>query len=226
MKFIITIIIGLLTNLTGFSQSAKDKIILKKFNDGEIYITHDTSIREYFWLIPKSPKDDNLDFYNQYYSQIIKDTNITVFHTKSLKIPNKWTPLYMIDDEFYLYGPSDWMANYGYIFCDTTIIRQFSDGPDVNIIINGKIISANEFQFNVLTYNRSAAIITISIIDKRNDIAIWKFESDKNIHYELMVNSNYVKRFPIINCDCGDTKCFMEYEFKPIDFEELNKRVR
>lgn len=111
-------------------------------------------------------------------------------------------------------------------FSDSTIIKQYSDGPDVYALLSAKKISNKKYEFKTLTTNNITTKISIFIIDDQNHIAVWKFVSNKETHYELMVDVDYLKRFPIVVCDCGDTKCLMEYHFKLINFEKLIKNIQ
>jgi hypothetical protein len=225
MKTIFTTI-GILHILIGFSQNGNEKIILKKEKHGEVYITHDTSRIEYTWLIPDYPKEASLDLYNQYYQAIVKDTTFTKYNSQKKILPVKWTPLNKIDDQYYLYAPSDWISSYGYIFSDSTIIKQYTDGPDVYVLLSTKKISNNRYEYKTLASDKSFITINVYIIDNKNHIAVWRFDSNNETTYGLLVDADYLKRFPLVVSDCYGNKCIIEYNFKPIDFEKLIKNIQ
>ncbi len=201
-----------------FGQRKRDKILLEKDEYGIAYITHDTSRREYSWLIPDDPDEDTEGYYYQSYQNIITDTNLTLKFRPTPYSLSKWTPLYVIGNKYYLYGPSDWMYDFGYIISDSTIFKQSSPDPEVYLIVNMKEPSNNEFQFTTINYNKKQIKISIYIIDKTNEIAVWKFETEDDVDYKLMINSNNIKNFPIVIRTCGKMKCFTEYDFEEPDF--------
>jgi hypothetical protein len=219
MKLSLTFLALIISQLA-FCQSKSDKKLLKKDKYGEVYITHDTSRIEYKWLIPSYPYD-NLHIYQEYYQHITESTNSIHKFSNKLNNLSKWTPLYKINNKYYLYGPSDWMYNFGFIINDSTILRQFSDGPGVFVILHSHKVSDNVYHYKTLDYDKKETHISIYIIDQTNEIAVWKFETQDEIQYELMINSNNIKKFPLVNCDCGEVKCLLEYDFKKLDFEKL-----
>ncbi|GAL83152.1 hypothetical protein MYP_378 [Sporocytophaga myxococcoides] len=224
MKLSLTFLALIISQLA-FSQSESDKKLLKKDKYGEVYITHDTSRIEYKWLIPSYP-DDNLHIYQEYYQHIKENINSALKFSNKLNNLSKWTPIYKINNKYYLYGPSDWMYNFGFIINDSTILRQFSDGPGVFVILNSNKVSDKVYQYKTLDYYKKETNISIYIIDQTNEIAVWKFETQDEVQYELMINSNNIKKFPLVIRNCGNVKCVTEYEFIQPDFEKLIKTVR
>jgi len=224
MKLSLTFLPLIISQLV-FCQIKKDKILLEKDKYGVAYITHDTSRREYIWLVPSHP-DDNLEAYHETYQHITGDTNLNFKFRNDLYSSSRWTPIYKIDNQYYLYGPSDWMYNFGFIVSDSTIFKQFSDGPGTFVILHSKKISDREYQFATSDYYKKQIEISIYIIDKTNEIAVWKFETEDQVEYELMVNSNNIKKFPLVKRDCGKMKCPTEYAFEQPDFEKLINNVR
>ena len=178
-------------------------------------------MREYKWLVPEYPNNESLSFYRNYFNDAVKDTSITIKHYKDLSLPLKWTPIYKIKKDYYLYGPSDWMFNLGYIISDSTIIRQYSDGPDVMVILDYMQVSAHKYYFKALTNFKKIIELTIYIIDHKNNIAVWEFTIDNKNYYELNVSSDNIAHFPLVNCDCREVKCLIEYEFKQPDYKKL-----
>lgn len=224
MKLLLTFLILIISQLV-FCQSKKNEILLEKDKYGVAYITHETSRREYIWLIPSDP-DDNIEAYNEYYQHIIADTNFTFRFRNNLYSSSRWTPIYIIDNKYYLYGPSDWMYNFGFIISDSTVFKDFSDGPGLFVILTSKKISDIEYQYTTIDYYKKQIKISIYIIDKTNEIAVWKFETEDQTEYELMINSNNIKSFPLLIRHCHKMKCITEYDFKQPDFEKLINNAR
>jgi hypothetical protein len=220
----IFIIFGLLYLTVGFSQTKNDTVFLKKEKFGTVYITRDTSIQEYKW-VAADLKDKDFLHYKEYYDALLKDSVIQVKHFYLKELPAKWSPIYIIKNKYYLYAPSDWMFNYGFIVKDSLVIREYTDGPDVMIILDYKQKSKNEFFFKLHTQHGNE-YLTIKIIDSKLGIAVWKFVGNNYWDYRLMVNSKNVYKFPMVKCDCGENKCVIEYEFEKLDYEKIIKNAR
>lgn len=224
-KKILFTVLSLFFFSNAYSQSNKDTVFLMKEKYSSIYITKDTTMRAYKWLIPEDPYEESLSFYRNYFNDAIKDTIITIKHYNDISLPHKWTPIYKIKKDYYLYGPSDWMFSFGYIIYDSTIIRQYSDGPDVMVILEHKKISKDKYYFKVLTNFKKIMELTIYIIDDQNNIAVWESTIDNEKYYELNVSSDNLTHFPMVNCDCREVKCLIEYEFKQPDYTKLIKNI-
>jgi len=219
MRSLLTIL-GLMYLSFGYSQSTRDTVFLKKEKFETLYLTHDTSIHDYKWLVPADLNVRNLSIYMDYFTGLLKDTVIKIKHFDFGNLPLKWSPIYMIKTKYYLYSPSDWMFSFGFVINDSIVLRQYSDDPGALIILDYMQKSNNEYFFKLRTL-QGIEYLTIKIIDAKLGIAVWKFVGNDYWKYRLMVNSNNVKQFPMVKCNCGENKCVTEYKFEELDYEDI-----
>jgi len=222
MKVLLTII-GLTIFSLAFSQSKSESTPLKKYNIVSAYVTNDTSREEYNMLIPDEVDEQVDQKYFETVDQMLEDTIIDLKHFTFQNLPLKWSPLYLLKTKYYVYNPSDWMYHFTYSITDSIIIESNGEVPSPMVILDYKKISDNEFSFSLLRPDESLINVKIKIIDPKNQIAIWEFLSDNFHEYMLMVNSLKVKNFPMVVCDCGETKCSKEFEFEKIDDNLIKK---
>lgn len=209
-------------------QAKRDSILLQA-DYGSVYLTYDTTAISYDYLNPKEI-DSNIfktDLLN--ISKYIKESNnIKLKHFKNDLVNTNWSSLYWFNNNFCLYGPSDWMENTPILITDSIIYYLNSD-PMLDIVIDFSKTENNHYEFSVKNYNGKTENIIIEIIDTKKGIAIWEYRDENNltINKALKVKSEFVKLFPIIICDCGDSKCVFEktnYFEKP-DFEKLKNKL-
>lgn len=207
-------------------QARRDNILLQT-DYGSVYFSTDTTAISYDYLNPK--EIDSTIFKTDLLSiskQIIESNNIKLKHFKNDLVSTNWSSLYWFNNDFCLYGPSDWMANTPILITDSIIYSLNSD-PMLDIILDFSMKEKNIYEFKVKNYNGKTEKIIIEIIDIKKGIAIWEYRDENNLRLNkvLKVKSEFVKLFPIIICDCGDSKCVFEktnYFEKP-DFEKLKK---
>lgn len=197
---------------SGWKFLAKPDSVIKKTDFGVIYLSKDTSSLAYDWLVPST--EDAEQIYAEDYASHIRQTNnvaIKNFPIRSLK--KKWTSLFWFDDRYCLYGPSDWMANWGVVLSDSIHYMVKSDG-DLSLILEYRETSPAGHFLRVINYHGQISSISIELIDPKQGISIWSYvDSDGGVILrQLMVESDRVKDFPILVFDCGDQKCVFDAE--------------
>lgn len=213
---IILTLAGIFFFTASFAQPHGKVKYLRKDNYGSVYVTKDTTLREYNWLSSATVTEEALSTYKESFDFVLKDTLVPVRHFSiNEKLLVKWAPLYIYDDKFYVYSPSDWMSHFNYLLTDSSIIELISDGPNAKVLLDYQEISANDFRFKYLIYGKQVQEMKVKIIDQEKQIILWG--------HQLLVNSANVKEFPMVKCDCGNQKCLLEFEFHKVD-EELIRR--
>ena len=225
-------ILGIFFCSTIFSQTTtNDTIFLKrewtKDSYNIVYVDSNRSLKQYDWLIPTLDNNEKTkELYNNQIKSLLKDTSVTYTKIDFKNIPRKWTEIHIYKDKYYVYWPSDWLNNFEYILTDSTLINIPGEGPYPEIIIEYNKKSEINYNIKALSFNNSISKYEIFIIDKRNEIAIWKSKSNGTISYRLMINSMNIRRFPMVICVCSIGKCFNEFEFDKFDYEKLINNAR
>ena len=176
-------------------------------NDDSIYIFMNNRLYDYNYTY-----EDEDDF---------KEVFITLKKKKTPKnLPTKWVPLYLYNNEYYLYAPCEWTIP-KYNITDTLLMYYgWMDGLygfSYDTIIQK---SNNHYSIqNIKGFHNTE--INIYIIDKAKGIAVFEFDNYKP---SLYVDAEKIRNFPIIVCEC--TEKYEEYEFPDIDIKKLIKKSK
>lgn len=140
-------------------------------------------------------------------------------------LPTEWVPLHLYNGQYYLYAPCEWLIN-KYKITNTNLISYGSMEGDYAdaysaIVKNSENSYTIKDIHNKPCYNGSPYELTINIVNKEHGIAIFSFKGDFEEHYELMVQANKARRFPIIVHYCEMKE--MPYRFETPDFKSLLK---
>lgn len=191
---------------------ARRDSIIDSNSYGSIYYTTDTSSKIYNWIKPNKKDLKRIDV--SHYTNHINDSFGVETNNFSYNNLNKmWVSLYIFDNKYCLYAPSDWIANSSIIISDSLYYIAKSDGY-CKVIMNYECVSKNSHWFKTIDYYGNINKLNIEIIDTINNIAIWS-EIDKNnklTYSSLKVASNNVKNFPFLVYDCGKNKCIFGNE--------------
>lgn len=210
-----------------FNFLAKPDSIIAERQHGYIYLTTDTTSRLYNWIIPNPDNNYVINVYADYIKKIKENFQQKMVINEINGFPRKWNSVYVYKDRFFLYGPSDWMMNTGYYISDSVIYITKSDPDDLYFILDFKQKSVELSEIPIINYLGERNKIQIRLIDSKYGLYIWTFfnqDGEVKTQY-LMQDSKFSKKLPMIVCDCGDEKCFMEFEFDKPDFNKLiNKK--
>ena len=192
-------------------EARRDSILVQT-NYGSIYFTRDTTAKSYTFLNPKI-----ID--SSIFKEIMPDmiASIETEHQSKIQHFNhdlmntSWSSLYWFNNDFCLYSPSDWVSNSQILLTDSTCYFLASD-PMLEILKTFKKVNTNQYKFTSVDYFGATRTTTIDIIDPEKGIAIWeyKYAANDSVVKELKVRSEKVKLFPMLICDCGDSKCVFE----------------
>lgn len=200
-------------------QARRDSILLET-QFGSIYFTRDTSAVSYDYL---NPTQIDSTIFTQYFRnmqlEFERERSIQTKHIKYPFIDSHWTPISRFNDEFCLYGPSDWMEHTELLFTDSLLYNLRSDG-DLEFILSVNQISQTTFEIELINYYNQSHFLNINLVDESNGIAIfeWFDENHESFGQSFFVNSNMVRKYPIIIYDCGFQKC----AFGDVNFFQAN----
>lgn len=216
----------LLFMLYHFFSEAQDKKhvqYIRKDNFGSVYITTDTTLNAYEYLVTPALKGQRLQWYNDGIAEVLNDTIINFKkHNVSETILANWCPLYVLKDKFYVYSPSDWINHYSYSVSDSTLVENTFEGSVPMLMSDYTERSSSEFVINLA--NKEPSSLRIKTIDASRGIALWAFTYRDTVEYTFMVKEQFVKKFPLVVCECGGMKCYLEYKFETIDEKYLRRR--
>jgi len=207
--------------------------IIKETEYGCVYISKDTTAEMYSWLANESI---DTSVFNEMYStenisEFLATNNIKMKHYRNLLIRGSWSSLYILNDNFYVYSPSDWMFNKRMLVSDSAVYHFGSDDWRIESIQNVETKSNGDLNINLAGYKGEKIELSIRFIDKDKNIALWHHNSSNGYaYYELRVRSTEVRKFDIIVNDCLGMKCFQEFIFETPEYGELmqtygNKRL-
>lgn len=200
-----------------FDFGAKPDSLLKETEFGYIYITSDTSSNYYDWIIPIIDTEMIHLIQNQYFSKELEKLIDSNSHFNLGSFPRKWNSVYLYQNEYFLYAPSDWMYNSGFYFSDSIIYNSESDWDPATDYIMKDFKLFNEGNATIQTINLLSQQIAISVnlVDKSLGIYQWILtnKQENETMKFLMQNSDFSKKTRMIVSDCGDRKCIMEFDF-------------
>jgi hypothetical protein len=206
--------------LTQFNESAyhcrRDSVI-SQTKYGSVYITQDHNCAIYSWLCP-DPKDwmNNYDIAANF-PELAHFLN----PQQSLgTFPRYWNNLNAYHGQYYVYGPSDWMANRPEYISDSFLVEIASDITYFRIL-KKELIDATELLLTLDLYGEEA-FLRIRLLSFPQGAALWEYTVKNESWSKLMVASDYVRTYDLINNDCVDQKCFQEFQFDVIDLSRMN----
>jgi hypothetical protein len=200
-------------NSTDFKFAAKPDSIIEKRQEGYIYITSDTKSVLYDRIIPRLDQND-LNIFSDLISDIRAKYKQKVSQFPIKSFPRKWNSVYLYKNKYFLYGPSDWMSNRGFNISDSVVYITESDIGDLYVIKNFKRDGPNNAIFKVINHSGETLDIATRVIEKSLGIYEWTIQGSAGTSLKfLMQNSDFSKKLKMIVCDCGDEKCYMEFDF-------------
>lgn len=183
---------------------------------GSVYITQDHSCNLYQWLCPDPKgwmKKNNIE---ENFPEIAHFLN----PQQSIgNFPRYWNNLYAYHGNYYVYGPSDWMANRPDYISDSFLVEIASDITYFRIK-KTELIRASECLLTLDLYGEEATL-RIRLLAFPEGASLWEYAIKNESWSELKVSSDSVRNFDMINNDCVNQKCFQEFTFDSIDFSRL-----
>lgn len=186
---------------------------------GSVYITRDHSCDLYNWLCP-----DPKSWMNSYEIDVnFPELGHFLNPKQSIgNFPRYWNNLYAYHGNYYVYGPSDWMANRPDFLSDSFLVEIASDITYFRIK-KTEVIRSSELLLTVDLYGEEAKL-RIRILAFPEGASLWEYAIKNESWSELKVSSDFVRNYDMINNDCVHQKCFQEFQFDPIDISRLKFR--
>jgi hypothetical protein len=193
----------------------RDSVIFNS-NYGSVYITKDRSCSLYNWLFPDPVKwmEENATIDNFPILAKSMGSKFSLWEN-----PNYWNKLYQYHEKYYVYGPSDWMANQPIYLTDSFLIILASDFTYLPIIKKQQL-SHREINLILDEFGQETQL-RIKMLSYPKGAALWKFTTNGETMNHLYVSNISVREFDLLNNDCANQKCFQEFNFDPIDFTIL-----
>lgn len=139
-------------------------------------------------------------------------------------LPERWVKISKYKEDWILFNDIP-----KYLLTDSCLITFQMDDPVSSLIVDYKQEN-NKCEYSLLLYNWENPSINqkydlqIKIIDSKKLIALWRFEFQGQVSYDLMIPINQVSHFPamvMLETDLMDDENEM---FDKIDYEELWKK--
>jgi len=235
MKQIITIFILTNSILTAYCQDFKD--IKPQLTDSTKIVKIDIDIKNEFeriyyidYAANSQAKTDltNFEPFNLDPSEELGMTYLRVMNNLKNKppkissnLPEKWVKVFKYKGDWVLFNDIPKR-----LLTDTYLITFFMDGPFISVIIDYKQ-DKNKYEYSLMSYNwdnpttNLKSGLQIKIIDPKSLIALWRYEFQGQVTYDLMIPINQISHFPAMvlleNSLMDD-----EYDiFDEINYEEL-----
>jgi hypothetical protein len=193
----------------------RDSVILQT-KYGSVYVTRDHRCDLYSWLFP-DPKS-----WMKSYDIDANFPEIAHFSNPQQSIgnfPRYWNNLNNYHGNYYVYGPSDWMANRPDYISDSFLVEIASDITYFRIK-KAEIIRSSELLLTVDLYGEEAKL-RIRLLAFPEGTSLWEYTIKNESWSELKVSSDFVRNYDMIHNDCVNQKCFQEFQFDQIDISRL-----
>ncbi|MGY6647532.1 hypothetical protein [Wenyingzhuangia sp. IMCC45574] len=195
--------------------------IINKHEDGQVYITSDTSSVYYDWLVPKEKV-------SREFLEKIEENSLQAISIDTLELSKKWMPIFLYQNEFYVYAPSDWISHRR-VFIEKSYIHFYSSELVSYVVLNYRINSEGVYEFEIMNpYRAEKEFLLITDVDIDKGITLWEHldENKKHQYSELRVKEENVKNFKMIVNDCFEQKCVDEFEMDKEEFGKLIKSIK
>lgn len=205
---------------------AKRDSIIKETIYGSIYITKDTTAEMYSWLANETIDTTlfNEMFTTEDLSEFVRTNKIKMKHFSINSLKGNWSSLYILNGEFYVYSPSDWMFNKQILVADSAFYHLGSDDWSIESIQGVDTKSNGDLTFYLTGYNGESTELSIIFIDNDKNSALWHRKSSAGVDFfEIRVRSTEVRKFDMIVNDCLGEKCFQEFIFETPEYNEIIK---
>jgi hypothetical protein len=190
--------------------------VISQSTYGSVYVTRDHSCDLYDWLCP-DPKS-----WLKSYDIDVNFPEIAHFlnpQESTSNFPRYWNNLYEYKGNYFVYGPSDWMANRPDYISDSFLVEIASDITYFRVKKTEHICSSEHLL--TLDLFGEEATLRIRLLAFPKGASLWDYRIKNESWSELKVSSDYVRTYDMINNDCVNQKCHQEFQFDTIDLSRL-----
>ena len=190
--------------------------VISQTSYGSVYITRDHSCDLFGWLCPDPKSWMNSYEIDVNFPEIAHFLNP---HQSIGNFPRYWNNLYAYQGNYFVYGPSDWMANRPDYISDSFLVEIASDITYFRIK-KTEVIRSSELLLTVDLYGEEAQL-RIRLLAFPEGASLWEYTIKNESWSELKVSSDYVRSYDMINNDCVNQKCYQEFHFEQTDLSRL-----
>ena len=225
MKRILTL---LLCGLSGVAMAQKQDTVFLKARTSEghsIYIDPNRNSKAYQLIANTSYAAPDRE-YKMSLKELSKHRTKSFKKSNTLDIPLKWYALKWYKGRYYVYAPSDW-SSVRILISDSTFIFQQMERA---ISLIHQIEKTGTDRYSILRtqeYASRRSKVNIYMVDRKRGIAVFENLYDdpqnKGSSYELMVDLNKIKNYPVI-VNYSPHHKDLEFAFDEPDFKALLKQ--
>ncbi len=183
---------------------------------GSVYITRDHQCDLYDWLCPDPKSWMNSNDIDVNFPEIAHFFNPQEYISN---FPRYWNSLYEYQGNYFVYCPSDWMANRPDYISDSFLVEIASDITYFRIK-KTEHIRSSELLLTLDLFGEEATL-RIRLLTFPKGASLWEYTMKNESWSELKVTSDYVRTYDMINNDCVNQKCFQEFQFETYDWSHL-----
>lgn len=137
------------------------------------------------------------------------------------KLPERWVKIFKYKGDWILFNDIP-----KYLLTDSCLITFQMDDPVSDVIVDYKQAN-NKYEYHLQSYNwdnpaiSQKSVLQIKIIDSKRLIALWRFEFQGQVTYNLMIPINQVSQIPAMIMMETDSMGDENEIFDKIDYEKL-----
>ena len=192
------------------AQNVSDTVFLVNNNqvpkDGRVYIDPN-KMSKFYKRIIDFPK----------HSRVKKEDELS-----NRFLPSKWVPVYLYNNQYFVYLPCDTGPNYRMLVSKKSIFMFGMEAYECTINISLKKINDKHFKLGYIDIQyKNTTFLDVYVIDKQRGLAVFRWSNKKTRdEYQLMVEADKIAQFQIIVNECNYSKT-KEFDFDKIDFRQI-----
>lgn len=139
-------------------------------------------------------------------------------------LPEQWLPVFLYQNQFFLYAPCDWGNARRRIISDSAVINWYMDGPMPFPILGFHQPSATESQLRLINpFNppQQPRTLTITELDAETGLSVWSYD-DQASEFQLYVPLQSAAAFELIVNHCEKNKQ-LEFEFDDVSLDSIRR---
>ena len=201
-----------------YTQQKEDTLFLAKDKkrQQQVFVLPRSTEKDYDVVFPKLITEETEGEYVDNFHFVVQDTTIKMHSISRHGLVDMWVPLYIYNGEYYVTRPLPNKNLIGMLFTDTTLITQKIDGFGVEILLSS-VKSKNSIDFVTLSTEKEINTISIFVIDKENEIAVWKRKTKDSVVYQLFVSASHADQFPLVIQQCDE----LFFQFDDMDYNKI-----
>lgn len=163
----------------------------------------------------------DLEGYESEYEYFLKNKKCLAPSSFQSHLPINLLPVFVYQDDFYLYAPSDWGNARKRILTDSCFVFWYMDGPSPRPLCSYEN-NGNQHTFGYADMNNGKPVVsyfTVEQIDPDLDLYLFEFldeNEDSKYRYQLYTSVQSADKFDLIVNFSNPPMKWMEYDFDSI----------